>query len=204
MTKVTVRRPTLSACRSPGRFQQCEALPRGHPLPTLIWQESALNCRNRCVPHFEDEGGQRGIGKSVVVVNRELAEIFVAGDKFPTVVNEFGEFCNSKQMGELSKPWSSDQIAACKDTERCTHVTHRQLNLPRCRVQPRPYQICHFLERFRLHVSPDGTTLNTGSISKNISSKKGDGVRYTHKSKRTRRSLISMVRLASVFISPIC
>ncbi len=67
------------------RLKQGDVLSRAHPFPTFVWQVSPLDWRDRHVAHFEDEWRKRGIGKLVVVVNGELAERFVAGDKLPMI-----------------------------------------------------------------------------------------------------------------------
>ena len=76
--------PVLPVDHSSG-LQQIEALPRGHPPPAFARQESPLKRRNRHVSHFKDEAREGGIGQSLVVVNSELAERFVAGHKLPVI-----------------------------------------------------------------------------------------------------------------------
>ena len=77
--------------------------------PTLVRQESALNRRNGHVSHFEDESGERGIGKSLIVVNREFAERVVAGDKF-AMIRQFrrcmtGRTLRRGMMSPFSRNW---------------------------------------------------------------------------------------------------
>jgi hypothetical protein len=110
----------LTCLNDSSRFQQREALAGGHPLPSFVRQVSALGRRDGCVPNFEDEWRQRRISESVVVIDGELTERFVAGDKFPMICDSGLNDWPDLDLGNDDS--SEPKLKSCVHTVRVTPV----------------------------------------------------------------------------------
>jgi len=120
----------------PSSFQKRQALARCHPFPAFVREESPLGRGNRHVSHFEDESGQRGISKPFVVVDSKLADLLVAGDKFPANCipsMTIGRTCKRRMMTPFRRNWKlvTTALSSSNSLDQCGSVRSRNWRVTR-------------------------------------------------------------------------